>query len=92
MAVGGNSIPMRLDQFSKLLVGLQPLPFKTVLPAFKEGAGTAFATVVPQLAEGLLEDIGGIQGAGWPEAASSGLCAHPDSGSHVGKARCSVAP
>lgn len=54
-------MPMGFNQLRELLVGFQPLPFEAVLPSFKEGTRAAFGTVVPELPEGFLEDIGGIQ-------------------------------
>lgn len=51
---------MALDQASKLAVGFQPLPLQGVLPTLEESPCAAFCAVVPQLPEGLLEQIGGI--------------------------------
>ena len=52
---------MEFNQLGKLLVRFEPLPFQAVLPSFKEGAGTALGSVIPELAEGLLQQIGGVQ-------------------------------
>ena len=61
MTIGGNAIPMGFNQLGKLSIRLQSLPFQAVLPSFKEGAGTALGSVIPELAEGFLEEVGGVQ-------------------------------
>ena len=58
MTIGGNAIPMGFNQLGKLSIRLQSLPFQAVLPSFKEGAGTALGSVIPELAEGFLEEVG----------------------------------
>ncbi len=52
---------MRFNHLGELLVRSQPLPFETGFPTLKEAAGAAFSAVIPQLPEGLLEDVGRIQ-------------------------------
>ena len=52
---------MGFNQLGKLAVRLQTLPLQAVFPALEEGTGAAFATVVPELPEGFLEDVGRIQ-------------------------------
>ena len=54
MTIGGNAIPMGFNQLGKPSIRLQSLPFQAVLPSFKEGAGTALGSVIPELAEGSL--------------------------------------
>src|SRR5262245_25278905 len=54
---------MALDHASKLLVGLEPLPLEGVAPVVEEAAGPALPLVVPELAERLLEDVGGVEPA-----------------------------
>ena len=61
MTIGGNAIPMGFNQLGKPSIRLQSLPFQAVLPSFKEGAGTALGSVIPELAEGFLEEVGGVQ-------------------------------
>ncbi len=52
---------MGFNQLGKLPIRLQSLPFQAVFPALEKGTRAAFATVVPQLSEGFLEDVGGVQ-------------------------------
>src|SRR4030095_11191889 len=56
-----NPIPMTLDHLRKLLIGFQPLPLQGSAPVLKEAPCPAFLLVVPQLAERLLEQVGGLQ-------------------------------
>lgn len=70
LAVGGDSVPMALDHFGKLLVGFQALPDETGFPVLKETPSPSGALVLPQLAERLLEQVGGI---GRSFAASQGF-------------------
>ena len=60
-AIGGDPFPMTLDHCGELLVGFQALPLETGLPILEETPCPAFALVAPQLAEGLLEQVGGVQ-------------------------------
>ena len=52
---------MGFNQLGKLPIRLQSLPFQAVFPALEEGARAAFGAVVPELSEGFLEDVGGVQ-------------------------------
>ena len=52
---------MGFNHFGKLSVWFQTLPFQTVFPSLEEGTGTTFGTVVPELSEGFLEDVGRVQ-------------------------------
>lgn len=61
LAIGRNPVPMTLDRRGKLLVGLQTLPLQAGFPALEEATCPAFALVVPQLPERLLEQVRGIQ-------------------------------
>ena len=60
-AVGGDSIPMAINHIGELLVGRQALPLEARAPVLEETPRPAFALVVPELAEGLLEQVGGVQ-------------------------------
>ena len=61
LAVSGDAIPMTIDQLGELLVGFEPPPFQARAPVLEEAPGPALALVVPELAEGLLEHVGGVQ-------------------------------
>jgi hypothetical protein len=61
LAIGGNSIPVSLNHLGELLVRLEPLPLQLFAPALEELPRPGFAVVVPQLTEGLLEQIRGIE-------------------------------
>ena len=61
LAVRGDTIPMPIDQRDELLVGFEPLPFQARAPVLEEASRPALALVVPELAEGLLEQVGGVQ-------------------------------
>ena len=52
---------MGFNQLGKLPIRLHSLPFQAVFPAFEKGARATFGTVVPELSEGFLEDIGRVQ-------------------------------
>src|ERR1700674_5202454 len=60
-AVGGDAVPVPLDHRGELPVRLEPLPLESLLPAVEEGAGPALRLVAPELAEGLLEQVGGAE-------------------------------
>ena len=60
-AVGGNAVPVPLDQGGELFVGFQPLPLQLRAPVLEELPRPGLAVVIPQLGEGLLEQIGGVQ-------------------------------
>src|SRR6266571_4071040 len=59
-AVGGDAVPVALDHLRELLVRLEPLPLERVAPILEEVPGPALAGVVPELTEGLLEQVGGV--------------------------------
>ena len=61
IAVGGDPIPMTLDHFRKLLVRLEALPLAAGFPVVEETSRPALARVAPQLTEGFLQDVGGIE-------------------------------
>lgn len=61
LAIGGDAIPMTFDHGRKLLEGLKPLPAQTALPVVEEASRPTFAFVVPELAEGFLEQVGGVE-------------------------------
>jgi hypothetical protein len=61
MTVRGNSIPMPVDQLGELLVRLQALPLQLSAPVLEKLTSPGLAGVVPQLGEGLLEQVGGVQ-------------------------------
>ena len=52
---------MGLNHTGELLVRMQALPFEAVFPTSEEGASAAFGAVIPELPEGLLQNIGGVQ-------------------------------
>src|SRR6266545_4997506 len=57
-AVRGDAIPVAFDHGRELPVGREPLPLQALLPAVEEGTRPALGLVAPELAEGLLEQIG----------------------------------
>ena len=57
---------MGLNHTGELLVRMQALPFEAVFPTSEKGASAAFGAVIPELPEGLLQNIGGVQApVGW---------------------------
>ena len=52
---------MPLDHRREFLVGVKPLPLQALLPPLEEGAGPARRLVAPELPEGLLEPVGGVE-------------------------------
>src|SRR6266545_1938112 len=66
-AVGGDAVPVPLDHRGELPVGLEPLPLEGLLPALEEGACPALGLVAPELAEGLLEQVGDVEPFVGPE-------------------------
>src|SRR5262249_6965777 len=60
-AVGGNAVPMPIDHGGELLVRLEALPLEARTPILEEPPCPALALVIPQLAEALLEEIGGVE-------------------------------
>src|ERR1700690_1869753 len=61
LAVGGDPIPMSINHLSKFLVGFESLPLEARAPVLEEPPRPPFALVVPELAEGLLEQVGRVQ-------------------------------
>ena len=59
--VGGESLPMPLDHLDEVLVRFETLPLERRFPVLEEVPGPAFGRVVPDLAEGLLQDIGRVE-------------------------------
>src|SRR6266536_580851 len=57
-AVRGDAITVALDHGRELPVGREPLPLQALLPAVEEGTRPALGLVAPELAEGLLEQVG----------------------------------
>ena len=60
-AVSGDAVPVTFDHRSEVLEGLEPLPFKCRLPVLEEASRPGLASVVPQLPEGFLEQIGDVE-------------------------------
>src|SRR5450759_3034118 len=60
-AVGRDAVPVTLDHLCELLVGLEALPLERLAPVLEEAPGPSLARVVPQLAERLLEEVGGVE-------------------------------
>jgi hypothetical protein len=52
---------MAIDHAGEALIGFEALPFEAGAPVVEEAPGPALAVVVPELAEGLLQNIGGVQ-------------------------------
>ena len=61
LAVGGNAVPVPLDQGCELLERLQALPLELGAPVGEELARPGLAGVLPQLAEGFLQDVRGVE-------------------------------
>src|ERR1700687_6116872 len=61
LAVGGDAVPVTLDHLGEGLVGFETLPLEGAAPVLEEPASPAFPPVVPELSEGLLEHIGGVE-------------------------------
>ena len=61
MTVRRDALPVAVDHRRERLVGREPLPLEALSPALEEGAGPALGLVAPELAEGLLEQVGGVQ-------------------------------
>jgi hypothetical protein len=60
-AVSGDAVPVTIDHLGEALAGFETLPFEAGAPVVEEAARPAFAVIVPKLAEGLLQDVGGVQ-------------------------------
>ena len=66
---------MILDQPGKLLVGFQALPAKGIAPLVEGVEGPAGCPIVPELAEALYEQVGGVQALVGAEKQLQGLAA-----------------
>ena len=60
-AVGSDTLPMAIDHLGELHVGWQALPLGAIAPVLEEAPRKALALIRPELAEGLLEQVGGTQ-------------------------------
>src|SRR5271157_5815875 len=60
-AVGGDAVPMAIDQVGEALVGPEALPFEAGPPVLEETPRPTLAPVIPELAECLLEDVGRVE-------------------------------
>ena len=49
---------MAVDHRRELLAGREPLPLEALFPPRKESTGSALGLVAPELAKGLLEQLG----------------------------------
>src|SRR5712691_2317297 len=92
VAVGDDPVPVALDHRRELLVGLEPLPLQALLPPLEEGAGPAWGVVAPELAEGLFEQVGGVEPLVGLEQLAQTRSAIVGRGSRGGRAGCSAAP
>jgi len=52
---------MALDHLGELFVGFEPLPLQGGPPVIEKSPGPAFSLVVPELAEGFLEQVRCVQ-------------------------------
>jgi len=50
-----------IDQVGEALIGFEALPFEAGSPIVEEAPRPGLALIVPQLAEGLFEDIGRVE-------------------------------
>ena len=66
---------MAVNHRRERLVGREPLPLEALFPAREEGVGPALGLVVPELAKGLLEQVGGVQSRVGLEQLSEGPAA-----------------
>src|ERR1700694_2293830 len=61
LAVGGDAVPMAIDHGGELLIGFQSLPFERRAPVLEEAPCPTLLLITPELAKGLLEQIGSVQ-------------------------------
>src|SRR5665648_1218764 len=61
LAVGGDAIPMPIDHSGELFIRCEPLPLQARAPVLEEAPRPALALVVPELAEGFLQNVGRVQ-------------------------------
>ena len=60
-AVSGDSLPMTFDQLGEVFIGLETLPLERGRPVIEEASGPTFSRVVPELTEGLFEQVGRVE-------------------------------
>ena len=60
-AVRRETVPVTLDHLREGLVGFQTLPFQLSPPVLEELPCPGLAVVIPQLAEGFFQQVGGVQ-------------------------------
>ncbi len=60
-AVGGNAVPMTIDHLGQLFEVLETLPLEARPPVVEEISRLDLAREFPQLTEGLLEQVGGVE-------------------------------
>ena len=61
LAVGGDAIPMPIDHLGELFKRFEPLPLQAWAPVLEEAPRPALALVVPELAEGFLQNVSRVQ-------------------------------
>ena len=61
LAVGSDSISVPVDHLGELLIRLQPLPLQLPRRVLEELPWSCLAPVAPDLSEGLLQYIGGVE-------------------------------
>ena len=66
---------MSINHFGEFLKRFESLPLQARTPVLEEASRPALALVVPELAEGLLEQIGGVQALVGREQRLEGLLA-----------------
>src|SRR5437667_2401118 len=75
LAVSSDSIPMAFDHCRELFIGLESLPLQCGAPVLEEAPRPPLALVVPELTEGFLEYIGGVEPLVGSEQPLEGLAA-----------------
>jgi hypothetical protein len=61
LAVGSDAVLVSLDHVSEIQLGFQTLPFELRSPILEELPGPRLAAVIPQLAEGFLQQVRGVE-------------------------------
>lgn len=61
LTIRGDPIPVTVNHFSELLQGFESLPAQLTAPVIKELACPSGAVIVPELAEGLFQHLGGVE-------------------------------
>jgi hypothetical protein len=80
------------DHRRELLVRREPLPFEALPLALEEGASPALGLVAPELTEGLLEQVGGVDPLVGLEQLVEGAAAVEGEVLAVGELGCRAAP